>query len=49
MGIPFRLLPGGFRTGGVAEFAVALGVFALALCELYLLYPALGGTLLQPL
>ena len=49
MGRPFRLLPGGVRSGGAAEFAVALGVFALALCELYLLYPALGGTLLQPL
>jgi inner membrane protein len=50
MGTPIRLLPGGIRSGGAVEFAVALGVLALALGELYLLYPALGGTLLlQPL
>jgi inner membrane protein len=51
MGRPFRLLPGGLRSGGVVEFVVALGVFAFALCELYLLYPALRGALglLQPL
>jgi inner membrane protein len=51
MGRPFRLLPGGVRSGGAAEFAVALGVFVLALCELFLLYPTLGGALglLQPL
>jgi inner membrane protein len=51
VGRPFRLLPGGIRSGGVVEFAVALGVFAFALCELYLLHPALRGALglLQPL
>jgi inner membrane protein len=51
MGRSFRLLPGGLRSGGAVEFAVALGVFAFALCELYLLYPALRGALglLQPL
>ena len=51
MGRPFRIVPGGIRSGGVVEFAVALGVFAFALCELYLLHPALRGALgvLQPL
>jgi inner membrane protein len=51
MGRPFRFLPGGIRSGGAVEFTVALGVFAIALCELYLLYPALRGALLilQPL
>jgi inner membrane protein len=51
VGRPFRLLPGGIRSGGAVEFAVALGVFAFALCELYLLHPALRGALglLQPL
>jgi inner membrane protein len=51
MGRPFRFLPGGLRSGGAVEFVVALGVFAFALCELYLLYPALRGALglLQPL
>jgi inner membrane protein len=50
LGRPFRLLPGGIRSGGAVEFAVALGVFAFALCELYLLHPALRGALvLQPL
>ena len=51
VGRPFRLLPGGIRSGGVVEFGVALGVFAFALCELYLLHPALRGALglLQPL
>lgn len=39
----FRLLPGGIRSGGVAEFcvaALALGAFVYAV---YLLHPALGG------
>jgi inner membrane protein len=51
MGRPFRLLPGGIRSGGAAELAVAIGVFAFALCELYLLHAALRGalSLLQPL
>jgi inner membrane protein len=46
LGRPFRLLPGGIRSGGVVEFGVALGVFAFALGELYLLHPALRGALL---
>jgi inner membrane protein len=51
LGKPFRLLPGGIRSGGAVELAVALGVFAFALCELYLLHPALRSalSLLQPL
>jgi inner membrane protein len=51
LGRPFRLLPGGIRSGGAVELAVALGAFAFALCELYLLHPALRGALglLQPL
>jgi inner membrane protein len=51
VGRPFRLLPGGIRSGGAVEFAVALGVFAFALYELYLLHPSLRGALglLQPL
>jgi inner membrane protein len=51
LGRPFRLLPGGIRSGGAVELAVAIGVFALALCELCLLHPALRGTLglLEPL
>jgi inner membrane protein len=50
-GRQFRLLPGGIRSGGAVEFVVALGVFAFALYELYLLHPALRGVLglLQPL
>ena len=50
MGRPLRIA--GIRSGGAVELAVALGVFALALCELYLLHPALRGALgllLQPL
>jgi inner membrane protein len=51
LGRSFRLLPGGIRSGGAVELAVAIGVFALALCELCLLHPALRGTLglLEPL
>ncbi len=51
LGRPFRLLPGGIRSGGAVELAVALGVFGFALCELYLVHPALRGALglLQPL
>jgi inner membrane protein len=50
LGRPFRLLPGGLRSGGAVELAVALGIFAFALWELYLLHPALRGALglLQP-
>ena len=51
LGGTFRLVPGGIRSGGAVELAVSLGIFAFALCELYLLYPALRGALglLQPL
>ncbi len=51
LGRPFRLLPGGIRSGGAVELAVAFGVLAFALCELYLLHPALRGAfdLVQPL
>ena len=50
LGRPFRLLPGGIRSGGAAEFVVALGTLAFALYALYLLHPALRGVLglLQP-
>ena len=50
LGGTLRLLPGGIRSGGAVELAVSLGIFAFALCELYLLYPALRGALglLQP-
>ena len=51
LGRPFRLLPGGIRSGGAVELAVALGVLGFALCEIYLVHPALRGALglLQPL
>ena len=51
LGRPIRLLPGGIRSGGAAELAVALGVLGFALCELYLAHPALRGALglLKPL
>ena len=51
LGRPFRLLPGGIRSGGAVELVVALGVLGFALCELYLVHPALRGVLglLQPL
>ena len=51
LGRPFRLLPGGIRSGGAVELVVALGVLGFALCELYLVHPALRGALglLQPL
>ncbi|MCA3747787.1 MAG: metal-dependent hydrolase [Rubrobacter sp.] len=45
LGRPFRLLPGGIRSGGVAEAAVAVGVLVLAGYALALLHPALGGAL----
>lgn len=38
----FRLLPGGMRSGGVAEFFVAVGIFALTVWALYEVYPAFG-------
>jgi inner membrane protein len=51
MGKPIRLLPGGIRSGGVVEVAVALVVLGFAGWELYLLHPAVRGALglLQPL
>lgn len=42
---PFRLLPGGVRSGGVVEFVIALAIFALAGYELYLLHPPLARSL----
>jgi inner membrane protein len=49
-GRPFRLLPGGVRSGGAVEVAVALVALAFTLYALLLLYPALGGVVgLQPL
>jgi inner membrane protein len=50
-GRPVRLLPGGIRSGGAMEVAVALVVLGLAGWELYLLHPALRGVLglLKPL
>ena len=50
LGKPIRLLPGGIRSGGVVEVAVALGALGFAGWELYLLHPAVRGALglLQP-
>ena len=49
-GKPFRLVPGGVRSGGAVEVAVALLALAFALYALLLLYPALRGAIgLQPL
>ncbi|BBL79895.1 hypothetical protein RxyAA322_17490 [Rubrobacter xylanophilus] len=45
LGRPFRLLPGGIRSGGAAEIVVAVGVLVLAGYALALLHPALGGAL----
>ncbi|MDF2701453.1 MAG: rane-bound metal-dependent hydrolase [Rubrobacteraceae bacterium] len=46
-----RLLPGGIRSGGAVEVAVALVALGFAGWELYLLHPAVRGALglLQPL
>jgi inner membrane protein len=51
MGGPVRLLPGGIRSGGAVEVAVALVALGFAGWELYLLHPAVRGALglLQPL
>lgn len=38
---PVRLLPGGVRSGGVAEFAIALAVAAFAGWALYEIHPSL--------
>lgn len=45
LGWRFRLLPGGIRSGGVAEFVVAATVLALSGYAFLLLYPSLGGLL----
>jgi inner membrane protein len=42
-GRPFRLLPGGVRSGGVAEFVVALVATAAAAYGIYALYPGFAG------
>ena len=50
VGRTFRLLPGGVRSGGAVEVAVALVALAFTLYVLLLLYPALRGVIgLQPL
>ncbi len=50
LGWRFRLVPGGIRSGGAAEFVIALAVLALAGYAVFLLHPALRGALgfLQP-
>jgi inner membrane protein len=49
-GRPLRLLPGGVRSGGAVEVAVALVVLAFTLYALLLLYPGLRGAIgLQPI
>jgi inner membrane protein len=45
LGASFRILPGGIRSGGVAELAVALGMVVLSGYAVYLLHPALRGAL----
>lgn len=51
MGGPVRLLPGGIRSGGAVEVALALVALGFAGWELYLLHPAVRSALglLQPL
>jgi inner membrane protein len=53
VGHPFRLLPGGIRSGGVVEFVLALVAAAVAGYVIYALHPALAGAfatgILQPL
>jgi inner membrane protein len=51
LGKPIRLLPGGIRSGGIAEFFVALGMLGFAVWALYLVHPTVHGVLglLQPL
>ena len=50
LGRPFRLVPGGIRSGGAAEFAVALGTLAFVIYAFYLLHPVVRDALglLQP-
>ncbi|MDQ4127430.1 MAG: metal-dependent hydrolase [Actinomycetota bacterium] len=45
LGRPFRLVPGGVRSGGAVEVALALAVLAFALYALLLIHPALRGML----
>jgi inner membrane protein len=45
LGRPFRLLPGGIRSGGTAEFAVALLALALAGYAVLAIHPGLGDLL----
>ena len=50
VGKPFRLVPGGVRSGGAVEVAVALVALAFTLYVLLLLYPGLRGAVgLQPI
>ena len=50
VGKPFRILPGGVRSGGAVEVAVALVALAFTLYALLLLYPGLRGAIgLQPI
>jgi inner membrane protein len=50
VGKPFRLLPGGVRSGGAVEVAVALVALAFTLYALLLLYPGLRDAIgLQPI
>ena len=45
LGQPFRLLPGGIKSGGAAELAVALVVLALTGYGLWLIYSSPGALL----
>ena len=45
LGKPFRLVPGGVRSGGAIEVAVALAMLAVALYALLLIHPDLRGAL----
>lgn len=51
LGTTFRLIPGGFRSGGVLELLVALFVMGVAGYALYLLHPVVRTAigLLQPI
>ena len=50
VGRPFKLVPGGVRSGGAVEVAVALVALAFTLYALLLLYPELRGAIgLQPI
>ena len=42
LGWRLRLLPGGMRSGGAAEFVVAAGVFVFAGWAIWSVYPAFG-------